>query len=349
MRWLLLVAAFGVAACGVVQGISHGNVSEAIGGAVSTGTNAATLVNDLGKCDQIAALEISFDEERTIGGAVALNWVQLGGGLLLDVPAIDDGTLQAPAQVPIAPTPKNQLTQYLNVVGKSVAQRSSRPTLQWTFGVLDSPAVNAFSAPGGYVFVTRGLLLKVKNESELAGILGHEIAHVANKDAFVIYKQSKLDRCKALAYTKAGGKEAGTALRAYGPGFVQNAIQALDQFNGVLNLDSVANQALLTLFSDEFVHRYFESGLGRDQELAADAIGLELAVATGYSPKGYLAFVKALPSDGKAFAHHPPPSERVAAMTLLLAGKGPDPFNALSTDTSRLPLVPLGDQLAAVR
>ncbi|HXX31635.1 MAG TPA: M48 family metallopeptidase [Myxococcaceae bacterium] len=349
MRWLLLLAGGLAAACGVVSGISHGNVSETIAGATSTGVNAATLVNDLNKCDQMGALAITFDEERTIGGTVALNWVQLGGGLLVDVPAIPDASLKTPAQVPIAPTPRNQLTVYLNVVGKNVAQRSSRPTLQWTFGVVDSPTVNAFSAPGGYVFVTRGLLLKVNNEAELAGVLAHEVAHVTHKDAFVIYRQTKIDRCKSVAYTKAGSKEAGTALRSYGPGFIQQAIRALDAFNGVLDLDSVANQALLTLFSDELVHRYFESGLGRDQELAADAAGLELTVAAGYSPRGFVGFVGALPNDGKAFAHHPPPRDRVVAMNLLLGGNGLEPLSALAVDTSKLPLVPLGNQLAAAR
>lgn len=347
MRAIVLLAAIGSLSCGVVSGISHGNVTEAISGAASSGANAATLVTDLNKCEQIAALDISFAEERTIGGAVALNWVQMGGGLLVDVAAVPETAFQVPAQVPIAPTPYNDLTRYLNVVGKTVAQRSSRPTLQWTFGVIDSPAVNAFSAPGGYVFVTRGLLRQVKNEAELAGILGHEIAHVAHKDAFAIYRQTKLDRCKTLAYTKAGGKEAGTALRSYGPGFIQSAIRTLDTFNGVLDLNAVANQALLTLFSDELVHRYFESGLGSNQELAADSAGLELAVAAGYSPKGYIAFVRALPNDGKAFAHHPPPAERAAVMSEMLTARATDPFSALSLDTGKLPLVPIQGQLAA--
>jgi beta-barrel assembly-enhancing protease len=347
MKPLLLLLAGAALACGVVSGISHGSVSETLAGAASSGQTAATLVTDLNKCDQMAALDISFDEERTIGGAVALNWVQLGGGLLLDVPRVDDATLKQPGQVPIPSTPRNLLATYLNVVGKNVAQRSTRPTLQWTFGVVDSPVVNAFSAPGGYVFVTRGLLLSVKNEAQLAGVLAHEIAHVTRKDAFVIYRQTKLDRCKALAYTKAGSTEAGTALRNYGPGVVQQAISTLDAFNGVLDLNAVANQALLTIFSDELVHRYFESGLGREQELGADAVGLELTVATGYSPQGYVGFVRALPNDGKAFAHHPPPQERVVAMTLLLNGNGLGPFSALSVDTRKLPLVPLGNQLAA--
>jgi beta-barrel assembly-enhancing protease len=331
-----------------MQSLSHGDYTGAVTNAIND-PNGPRLVQDLQKCDQIAALEITFEEERTIGGTVALNWVQLGGGLLVDVPAIPDAALNAPASVSIPPTPKNQLNSYLDVVGINIAQRSSRPTLQWTFGVVDSPTVNAFSAPGGYVFVTRGLLLKVKNEAELAGILAHEIAHVTHKDAFVIYRQTKLDRCKSLAYSRAGGAEASTALAAYSPALLQSATQALDAYSGgTLNLNNAANQALLTLFSDELVHRYLESGLGRDQELAADATGLELTVATGYNPKGYISFVAALPNDGQAFAHHPPPAERAAAMNALLASRPKDPFNALAVDTTKLPLVPLGSPVAAV-
>jgi beta-barrel assembly-enhancing protease len=347
MRWLLLGSAAVLLCCSSVQSLSHGDVAGAVTNAVNN-PNAATLVRDLQKCDQIAALEITFDEERTIGGTVALNWVQLGGGLLVDVPPLPDAVLKTPG-VPVPPTPNNQLATYLTLVGTNLALRSSRPTLQWTFGVVDSPTVNAFSAPGGYVFVTKGLLLKVKNEAELAGILAHEIAHVTHKDAFVIYRQTKLDRCKSLAYTKAGGAEASAALSAYSPAFLQSATRALDAYSGgTLNLDNAANQALLTLFSDELVHRYFESGLGRDQELAADTTGLELTVATGYSPRGYVSFVSALPNNGQAFAHHPPPAERVGAMNALLQSKPKDPFSALGGDWSKLPLVPLGSQVAAV-
>ena len=147
--------------------------------------------------------------------------------------------------------------------------------------------MNAVSAPGGYVFVTRGLLQRVDNEAALAGVLSHEIAHVTRKDAFLIYVKTKVDQCKTLAYAKAGQKEGMGALRNYGPGFIKTAIYALDSFSGgPLDLNAAANTALLTLFSDEFVHRYLESGYARDQELSADAMGLELTVATGYNPRG---------------------------------------------------------------
>ncbi|HET6982593.1 MAG TPA: M48 family metalloprotease, partial [Myxococcaceae bacterium] len=256
-------------------------------------------------------------------------------------------------------TPRNQMHTYVNVVGKNLAARSTRPTLQWTFGVLDTEVVNAVSAPGGYVFVTRGLLKRVSNEAALAGILSHEIAHVTRKDAFAIYQKTKVDQCKSLAYAKAGQKEGTAVLRSYTPGFINQAYSALQSFSGgALDLNAAANNALLTLFSDEFVHRYLEGGYARDQELGADATGLEITVASGYSPRGYVDFIGALPSGQGFFAHHPPPSDRVAAMKLMLGktrmasvtSTAPgSPFSPFNQDLSELPLVPLHDELAAAR
>ncbi|MFM8558334.1 MAG: M48 family metalloprotease, partial [bacterium] len=70
------------------------------------------------------------------------------------------------------------LTAYVDSVGQRVARASDLPGLKWRFTVLDDPAVNAFAMPGGYIYVTRGLLAHMGSEAQLAGVLGHEIAHV---------------------------------------------------------------------------------------------------------------------------------------------------------------------------
>ena len=70
-----------------------------------------------------------------------------------------------------------------------LAQQSHRPNLPWTFTVVDSPAINAFAVPGGYVYVTRGILPYLKDESELAGVLGHEIGHVTARHASQQYSR----------------------------------------------------------------------------------------------------------------------------------------------------------------
>ena len=355
-RALLSLGMLGLLACAAASGFMKGDTSSIVSGVAESTTTVVGLTQDLSKCDQIGAAEVSFDEERTIGGAVALNWVQQGGGLLVDVPTGDPAALANPKTLGVKDTPRNQLHKYLNVVGKNLASRSTRPTLQWTFGVVDSEVVNAVSAPGGYVFVTRGLLKRVTNEAALAGVLSHEIAHVTRKDAFAIYQKTKVDQCKSLAYAKAGQKEGTAVLRSYSPAFINQAYSALQAFSGgALDLNTAANNALLTMFSDEFVHRYLEGGYARDQELGADATGLEITVASGYSPRGFVDFIGGLPSGQNFFAHHPAPGDRVASMKLLLgktrmaSSTSTSPFSPFNQDTSQLPLVPLHEELAAAR
>ena len=68
--------------------------------------------------------------------------------------------------------------RYVRGLGSRLAATSERPALPWTFEVVDDPNVNAFAAPGGKIFVTRGILAYLESEAELAGVLGHEIGHV---------------------------------------------------------------------------------------------------------------------------------------------------------------------------
>src|SRR3546814_11805795 len=71
-----------------------------------------------------------------------------------------------------------------------MASQTTRPDLPWTFGVIDSPEINAFAAPGGYVMVTRGMYELLANDAEVAAVLGHEISHVVQRDHYnVIHKQ----------------------------------------------------------------------------------------------------------------------------------------------------------------
>ena len=70
------------------------------------------------------------------------------------------------------------LQRYVSEIGQDLARASHRPNLPWTFTIVDSPAINAFALPGGYIYVTRGILAYLDDEAELAGVLGHEIGHV---------------------------------------------------------------------------------------------------------------------------------------------------------------------------
>ncbi len=105
-------------------------------------------------------------EEISIGREIA-------GELLGAVPLVRDNSLQ----------------KYVNNVGAWVAMQSERPNLPWHFGVIDSNEIGTYSAPGGYVFVTRGLYVMLQSEAELAGVLAHEIAHVARKHRLKLFQE----------------------------------------------------------------------------------------------------------------------------------------------------------------
>ena len=72
--------------------------------------------------------------------------------------------------------------KYINIIGRALAPYGKRPDIKYMFGILDTDDINAYSCPGGYVFVTRGLLKILDNEAQLAAILGHEIGHIGDKD-----------------------------------------------------------------------------------------------------------------------------------------------------------------------
>ena len=157
--------------------------------------------------------------------------------------------------------PDMALQRYVNQLGRWIGLQSSRPDLPWTFAVLDDPGFNAFAAPGGYVFVTKGLIDHVADESELAGILAHEIAHVVGKH-----------HLKAIRKTA----QTGLLTRAL-------ASQLSNNLAGGLS-----NQLLL-LGRD-----LYSKGLDQEDELDADRSGVVLAARAGFDPYGLVATLQQL-------------------------------------------------------
>ena len=102
--------------------------------------------------------DFTVEEEVALGRVVAAR-------VLATYPLADDDKLQ----------------KYVTLVGKTVALQSSRPDLDWHFAVIETDMVNAFSCPGGYVFITTGAMAQIGSEAELAVVLGHEIAHATEK------------------------------------------------------------------------------------------------------------------------------------------------------------------------
>lgn len=142
------------------------------------------------------------------------------------------------------------LQKYVAGIGAKLASAAHRPNLPWTFAVVDEPAVNAFALPGGFIYVTRGILPFLRNEAELAGVLGHEVGHV---DA----------RHSAEAYSKQLGAGLGLAIA----GILAPSTQPLQ---------GVAGAGLGVLFL-----KY-----GRDAELESDRLGVGYAATSGWDPRG---------------------------------------------------------------
>jgi predicted Zn-dependent protease len=207
-------------------------------------------------------LPISDEEEQSIGQAIALQVVARSGGVL-DQPDV---------------------TRYVNLVGRAVALTCDRPTIPYHFAVLNDKSINAFAAPAGYVFITYGLFKQLRNEAELAAVLGHEIAHVSKKHIL-----DEIQRSKQIA----GVAEAGLAYAKQNP----------QQFKNII---------------DAAVKTLLEKGLDQEKEIEADVLGDTFAARVGYDPTAYVTLLtrlRALKGDDQAFFKtHPNFSTRITAV-----------------------------------
>ncbi len=152
--------------------------------------------------------------------------------------------------------------KYVTLVGRAVAEKSSKPNLPWTFIVLDTDAVNAFAAPHGYVHVTRGALALMKDESELAGVLAHEIVHVSEEHTVDALKKNTLK--SAAAEQVAGGN------------------------------------ALIEFLANAAYNNILDNAYSRGDEGAADTLGIALISKTGYAPQGLGSFLTTLADRNKS-------------------------------------------------
>jgi len=264
-----------------------------VGDAVKVARDVKEVGDELGKCDALARREVAWEEERALGEAAAIELVSARGYLLHGTKTSGAGT---------------QSTVYLNRVGRLLAEASSRPTAPWAFGIIDSDEVNAFSTPGGFVFVTRGLLAQVKNEAQLAGVLAHEIAHVTERHALDHYRGFKASRCRAAFASRKAG-EAASVVQS-------ELLRAFDAPGGFIDF-SAAPELLAELGADvagAIVARRVEP----EKETAADRVALELLVAAGYQPEAYVAFLGTLPETFQR-GSHPPRAERIAATRAAIA------------------------------
>lgn len=152
------------------------------------------------------------------------------------------------------------LQAYVQSVGEKLASVSHRPELVYRFTVLDSPVINAFALPGGYIYITRGLMAYLNSEAELAAVLGHEIGHVTARHGV---RQQSASQAANLGYTL--GAILFPELRA---------APSQDLFN-------ILGGALL-------------SGYGREHELESDGLGAEYLAKAGYEPKAMIDVIRVL-------------------------------------------------------
>jgi Zn-dependent protease with chaperone function len=217
----------------------------------------------------------------------------------------NDYAQQVERELPIIRDP--DIVRYINVLGDSIARVSDDRSLTWHFNVVDQPEINAFAVPGGHIYVYRGLIEKSTNMSELAGVLGHEIAHVTLRHS--MQQMAKAQRANIGL----------TGLCLFVPSACQGVAGAVLQ---------VGAQAGFAKFS-------------RDDEAAADKAGVTYVTRAGIDPRGMPSMFTILiaerernPSGVDAFfASHPIEESRVSNTEVEIRKIDPVVLKSLTRDT----------------
>jgi predicted Zn-dependent protease len=163
---------------------------------------------------------------------------------------------------------------YVNALGQRLAAQSHRKQLQWHFTVLDTPTINAFALPGGYVYVTRGIMAYMDSEADLAGVIGHEIGHV----------------------TARHGAQRATSQQNAGLGVLAaSVLGAVLEAKGISGAGQMAGQMSQTVAAG------YIASYGRDQELQADALGAEYLARNTFDPRNMIDVIRVL-KDQERFA-----------------------------------------------
>jgi predicted Zn-dependent protease len=195
--------------------------------------------------------------------------------------------------------PSPPVLEYVRNIGKQLAAVSERPDQPWEFHVLDSNVINAFALPGGKVFITRGLLSKLEDEAQLAGVLGHECGHVCARHTAQRMSQALVVQGVATGFGVVGEISNKDYLRVLG----------------------VGAQAGGTVYLLKF---------SRDEESEADALGVRYMTKLGYNPVAQIRVMEILKREAGSgstpefLATHPYPDTRIARLNKLIKKQYPD-------------------------
>ena len=227
----------------------------------------------------------------------------------------------------------DRVQRYVNDVGRWIALHSERPSLPWRFAVLDSPLANAGAAPGGQIYITTGLLFRMRSEAELAGALGHEIAHVVMKHHLKAYQK----------------KFYGDILKTGGSAYLDSKVK--------IGGGAVGQAAKATLidFGLEGFKTFVLSPLDRSEEEQADRMGMVLATRAGYDPWGLPTVIQILQDiSGEQgglsvlFSTHPAPADRLASLDKAI-GKSLDQYSSQPVLQDRFVTMILGQAPADLK
>lgn len=265
-RQLLTLAAVGLLAAGLT-GCGEGSPLNATTIGNLVGGQEGHLIKAGGHLTNAAAM--SEAQEDALGQSVGVRLTNSPG-------LVNDPNLQ----------------KYVALVGFTVASASPDPGKSYVFGVLNSPEVNAYSGPNGYIFVTRGALSFMKDEAELAGVLAHELAHVAHHDGLHQVQTAEMQ------------------------GAISEGLQANSQ------------AAQFSVLADASVDVITKQGYSQPQENAADETGVQIMAAAGYNPASYQAFLQRLAqsqgaSGGTLLSTHPGARDRAARVAVQISRMAP--------------------------
>ncbi len=223
-------------------------------------TGIAKLAGDI----VASSTELDYDSEFAIGESLALEGFRRYG-------------------LPV----KDQAVQnYVSLVGNAVARNSNRPRIPYHFVLVQSPIYSAFSCPGGIIFISSTLMKSMRDESQLAGVIAHEVSHVGHKHALQSVRGAKF-------------------------------FEGVSKITPALMKDKEREKAFQEM-SGSLQTVLFDQGLDRNMEFEADMSGMEAAYRTGYDPAGFINVLSMLQTkektaqkSGSWFSTHPPLNARI--------------------------------------